>query len=244
MSFYKDEKWLYHQYIELGKSYDTIASEFNIGKTTVARYIKKYGITPKESVHFRGKYKDREQAVEISCKQCGNNVKKKPAHVKRGGNYAKFCSPSCATKWQYANTDFGEKAITAYKQLLATPEGKLAHQERSMKGYLAASSGKRTSIEIKMAEELTARGIEYIEQYNLGDKFALDFFIPEYNIVIECDGDYWHTRPEAIRRDKRKNAYVKACGFSMYRFWEREINADVEACVDVVMAEINDKEAV
>jgi YHS domain-containing protein len=48
----------------------------------------------------------------------------------------------------------------------------------------------RTSIEIKMAEELTRRGIEYIEQYNLGNKFALDFFLPEYNIVIECDGYY------------------------------------------------------
>jgi len=242
MGLYKDEQWLYHQYIELGKSYNTIAKEFNIGKTTVARYIKRFGITPEENVHFRGKYKDREKAVTIACKQCGEQAKKKPAHVKRGGNYAKFCSPSCATKWQFANTDLRERIREGFDEYMQTPEGKSAHQERSMKGYFAASSGKRTSIEVKMAEELTARGIEYIEQYNLGDKFALDFFIPEYNIVIECDGDYWHTRPEAICRDKRKNAYVKACGFSMYRFWEREINADVEACVDIVMAEINRKE--
>lgn len=97
----------------------------------------------------------------------------------------------------------------------------------------------RTSIEIKMADELTLRGIKYIEQYNLGNKFALDFFLPEYNIVIECDGNYWHTLPDVAKRDKSKNAYIKACGFPLFRFWESEINTDVSACVDVVMVEMN-----
>jgi len=102
----------------------------------------------------------------------------------------------------------------------------------------------RTSIEIKMAEELSRRGIEYIEQYNLGNKFALDFFLPEYGIVIECDGDYWHRLPSTVKRDRAKNAYIRACGYSLYRFWESEINTDVEACVDIVMAEINSREEV
>ncbi len=103
---------------------------------------------------------------------------------------------------------------------------------------------KFTSIEITMAEELSRRGIKYEEQYNLGDKFRLDFLLPEYGIVIECDGDYWHNLPEVKRRDRRKNAYIKACGYSLYRFWESEINVDVEACVDIVFAEINEKDAI
>jgi len=102
----------------------------------------------------------------------------------------------------------------------------------------------RTSIELKMAKELDKRGLEYIEQYNLGDKFRLDFFIPKYGIVIECDGDYWHNLPEVMKRDRSKNAYIKACGYSLYRFWESEINTDVGACVDVVLAEINESEAI
>lgn len=97
----------------------------------------------------------------------------------------------------------------------------------------------RTSIELKMMDELDRHEIKYIEQYNLGDKFSLDFLLPEYNIVIECDGDYWHNLPYVLTRDKRKNAYIKACGFPLFRFWEHEINADVEACVDIVMTEIN-----
>jgi hypothetical protein len=31
---------------------------------------------------------------------------------------------------------------------------------------------------------------------------------------------------------------------SLYRFWESEINEDVGACVDIVMVEINEKEAI
>lgn len=102
----------------------------------------------------------------------------------------------------------------------------------------------RTSIEVKMAEELQKRDIDYIEQYNLGDKFRLDFLLPEYGIVIECDGDYWHNLPEVKTRDKSKNAYIKACGYSLCRFWESEINESVESCVDIVLAEINEIEAI
>lgn len=100
----------------------------------------------------------------------------------------------------------------------------------------------RTSIEIKMAEALSQRSIEYIEQYHLGNKFSLDFFLPEYDIVIECDGDYWHRLPAVVKRDRSKNAYIAACGYPLFRFWESEINECVDACVDIVMAEINIRE--
>ena len=72
----------------------------------------------------------------------------------------------------------------------------------------------------------------------------VDFFLPRHNIIIECDGEYWHTLPEVVSRDKRKNAYINSRGYSLYRFWESEINESVEACVDIVVAEINDKEAI
>lgn len=98
---------------------------------------------------------------------------------------------------------------------------------------------KRTSIEIKMAEELDKRGIEYEEQFILGNKFALDFYLPEYNVAIECDGDYWHNIPEVKKRDKSKNAYVKKCGINLFRFWEHEINDDVSVCVDRIFKTIS-----
>lgn len=137
-----------------------------------------------------------------------------------------------------------KKLQEGHLKYFSTEEGREKRRECGVLGVLSFSNKKRTSIEIKMAKELSNRGIKYIEQYNLGDKFLLDFLLPEYGIVIECDGDYWHNLPKSIKRDKAKNAYVKTCGYSLYRFWEHEINNDIEACVDIVMAEINSKEVI
>lgn len=101
-----------------------------------------------------------------------------------------------------------------------------------------------TSIEVAMQAELERRGIEFDAQYNFNGKFKPDFILHEYKIIIECDGDYWHRLPEVVSRDKRKNAYYRACGYSTHRFWESEIHADVGACVDDVVAEISELEAI
>lgn len=99
-----------------------------------------------------------------------------------------------------------------------------------------------TSIEIKMKGELDRLGVHNVPQYNLGDKFLLDFYLPEYNAAIECDGDYWHNLPEVRKRDKSKNAYIRACGIDLYRFWENEINSDIYACVNEVVTKYERKE--
>lgn len=91
----------------------------------------------------------------------------------------------------------------------------------------------RTSIEIEMEAELVRRGIRFDSQYTIGP-FSIDFFLPDYGVAIECDGDYWHRLPEVRERDLRKNAYIKACGYELYRFWEREIHEDVTKCVDKI----------
>jgi very-short-patch-repair endonuclease len=101
-----------------------------------------------------------------------------------------------------------------------------------------------TSIERRMREELERRGIEYVQEFILGNKFALDFFLPKYGIVIECDGRYWHEKPDVAMRDKSKNAYIKKCGYSLYRFWDDEINASISSCVNKVLEEIQEKEAI
>lgn len=97
----------------------------------------------------------------------------------------------------------------------------------------------RTSIELKMKEELDRRSLEYEEQYVINNKFIVDFYLPKYNAVIECDGDYWHNLPDTKKRDKAKNAYLTKCGFNLFRFWEHEINSDVSSCVDKLISELS-----
>ena len=90
-----------------------------------------------------------------------------------------------------------------------------------------------TTIEVAMREELSRRGISFLPNKQIGKKFNVDIFI-EPNIVIECDGDYWHSSVQAIEKDGRRDKELKELGYVIYRFWEHEIKADVSKCVDVI----------
>jgi Protein of unknown function (DUF559) len=56
-----------------------------------------------------------------------------------------------------------------------------------------------------------------------GNRFECDFAIPKALTIIECDGEYWHSRPDMIRRDHAKDAYAKKCGWTLVRLKGKEI---------------------
>jgi len=91
----------------------------------------------------------------------------------------------------------------------------------------------KSSIEIKVAEELKKRSISFEEQISFHGMF-LDFLLPN-KIVIEADGVYWHNKPENAKRDKRKNALLKAEGYILYRFTDKEILSDVGDCLNKIV---------
>jgi len=105
--------------------------------------------------------------------------------------------------------------------------------EKGIKGYMKyIHTQPKSSIEIKMAEELTKRNIEFREQYHFHNMY-LDFLLPN-KVAIECDGRYWHSLPKNKVRDKRKNKLLEQEGYKLFRFTDKEINQDVEKCVDML----------
>lgn len=89
-----------------------------------------------------------------------------------------------------------------------------------------------TSIEKKVYDELKRRGILFEKQKLINGHFLVDAYIPSLNLVIEADGDYWHSLDKIKKQDKAKNAYLKACGFNLLRFSGTEIRNDIEGCID------------
>lgn len=61
-------------------------------------------------------------------------------------------------------------------------------------------------------------------QYKVNNKFLVDAYIPSLNLIIEADGNYWHTLPKIINKDKAENAYLTKCGYKLLRLSEDEIN--------------------
>ncbi|WP_342577221.1 DUF559 domain-containing protein [Psychrobacillus sp. FSL K6-2843] len=84
---------------------------------------------------------------------------------------------------------------------------------------------RKTSIEIIVEEILVKLNVEFDIQKHISG-FVADFFIQSAGAVIEADGNYWHSRPEVIERDNRKNKAILSDGYKLLRLTETEIKQD------------------
>jgi len=84
---------------------------------------------------------------------------------------------------------------------------------------------KDTSIEVKIQDFLKQLGIEYFtHQYmKIEHGYQCDILIPSMNLVIECDGDYWHKYPVGNDIDHIRTSELIKKGFKVLRLWEFEI---------------------
>ncbi len=84
-----------------------------------------------------------------------------------------------------------------------------------------------TKIEVKIQNYLKELKIEFItHQYikEIEHGYRCDILIPSFNLIIECDGNYWHNYPIGNKNDIIRNEELKQKGYKVLRFWESEIN--------------------
>lgn len=102
-------------------------------------------------------------------------------------------------------------------------------------------SGLETYFRINFLEKL---GIEYIQQFKAEDigRFY-DFYLTDYQCIIEIDGSYFHQDPRMFekanrmqKRNKRvdevKNKWAIDNGFLLLRFWEYDIYNNPQMIID------------
>ncbi len=65
--------------------------------------------------------------------------------------------------------------------------------------------------------------IEYKKEVKFR-RFHVDFLVENYKTAIECDGEYWHLRPEIQDRDRRKEELLASLGYKVFRFSGKIIN--------------------
>lgn len=116
---------------------------------------------------------------------------------------------------------------------------------------------KDTSIECILRKELWARGFRYRKNYKklIGKP---DIVMPKYKLVIFCDSEFWHGKDyhestdrigtnseywkqkikRNIERDKEVNEKLIADGWTVLRFWEKEIRKELDKCVEQVVSAI------
>ena len=97
----------------------------------------------------------------------------------------------------------------------------------------------KSSCHLAFARLLESNGIRF-EEEKVAGCFSFDFYLPDYQVYIEVDGDYWHANPLFfdkgnlnktqkinVYRDWKKNQFCEESGMILYRFWENDINSNL-----------------
>jgi len=202
--------------------------------------IRAWSLTHREQLsrHISDEQKHK-SSIAMSCRLQGNKRRLGIPHTEET---KKRISQTLKHKW--ASDEVFRKSCLAWRENLSPddkrritkksidamrsfwqslkPEERLAINEN---GRRAASLARPTSIELAMESLLKSLNIAFESQKPIG-KYIVDIYIPSENLVIECDGDYWHSLPQAIKRDKEKNKYLQGLGYKIARIAEHNIKCN------------------
>ena len=140
-------------------------------------------------------------------------VKKRISDALKNSDYYK------SKKWEQTKKKISEKRKETLRN---NPEELKRMNERRRKLKIPRYD---SSIEIKIQNFLKELRIEFFtHQYmKIEHGYLCDILIPSMNLVIECDGDYWHKYPIGLDRDHIRTKELIEKGFKVLRLWEFEI---------------------
>ena len=89
---------------------------------------------------------------------------------------------------------------------------------------------KSTPHEIKLWSKIKNRSFHNLKfrRQHVIDKYIVDFICLEKKIIIELDGSQ-HKREKDQKYDRKRNDYLKNLGFIVLRFWNNEVNDNLNA---------------
>jgi very-short-patch-repair endonuclease len=85
-------------------------------------------------------------------------------------------------------------------------------------------------------KELPTEGSHFRRQAPIGP-YVVDFFCPARKLIIELDGGH-HNDDETARRDRERQTWLEHEGYRVVRFWNSEINGDLNAVMERIYVEL------
>lgn len=78
-------------------------------------------------------------------------------------------------------------------------------------------------------------GLKFKRQYSVGP-YIIDFYCPQKKLAIEVDGSQ---HIENIDYDNERTAYLNVLNIKVLRFWNNEINANIDGVMLKIINEMN-----
>lgn len=120
----------------------------------------------------------------------------------------------------------------------ALSEWHIAHPNKKF-----SNSKPEQKIAIELEKRGLIRGADFFQNFGLDNIKNVDFYLPKLNVVIECDGCFYHAckehgNPNYFQDKPSIDANItlrlKEAGYSVFRFWSHEIANSPEECVNKI----------
>jgi len=164
-----------------------------------------------------------------NCEVCGKERYVKRCFLKKHEHH--FCSPQCRQEYQ-KNRNKSFCVVCGNEFEYPKSQGNRKTCSQRCKGvyvsFLQAQSNGLNKLEKRGGELLKELNIEFKEQHLIEKKFLVDVFIPKDRLVIQWDGEYWHSKPKRKALDKSQDSYMRKCGYKVLRFTDKEIYCNPE----------------
>jgi very-short-patch-repair endonuclease len=196
---------------------------------------------------YRKYLKLNSKKVTLICKNCGKEFQTKPCNIKRAERegWNLLCSKKCKyenfsgqnnTSWK-PNSKKEFTCIVCAKRFVTW-----AYRKRTKccstqcVGVYATICNKKkwnkfNKIETAIKQELAVKGFNFIPHLPIEGISVVDFYLPDYRIIIQCDGDYWHNLKDHKIRDIKQDFLYHFKGYKVFRFWEKDILKSPVKCV-------------
>lgn len=121
---------------------------------------------------------------------------------------------------------------------------------RAVKAEIFGNAGKMkdTTVEIFVEELIKEKGWKYIPQKAIR-YLNYDFYLTELNVLLEVQGDYWHTNPrvypdgpknsvqrENIQKNKNKREVAESQKIPLLEIWELDIQKSPEKTKEQILS--------
>lgn len=212
------------------------------------KYKKDFGV-------HRGDNNPKYNSKTIFCTNCGKGYKA-PKYVQEQtnsyGDNNHFCSQKCY--WEYRSKYYVGEKSSMHNYVFSQYQINKMRQNTVKMFADGKFPTKLTSIHKKINNLLDIMNIQY-ENEKPYKYYSVDIYLPQYNLIIEIMGDYFHGNPlkyskkklnkmqlKNIRKDKAKHTYIKRYyGIEILYLWESDINNDINKCKNIILDYINNK---
>ena len=138
------------------------------------------------------------------------------------------------------------KELSKAKKKARNPLGASQNLEKKA----SKMSKKMTKPEREMNQILTELKVEFEPQKVVGFKIY-DFYVPQSNLLIEVDGDYFHANPDVytegdlnsmqkrnVKNDEFKDTLANGRGYILTRVWESDLAKKYEEVKDSIKKQL------